>query len=228
MAAELALLVGVPAVVAVGAAASGGTPATAPPPKNVTSTGAVTLQTPSRNQPVSTPLYTRFLRVGQSDIRTTKTATDKITDGAQRVTTNYSTPVDPALQQKLDEINSYGEAAYNNLDDGAKRAGAKALSDQLKLDPPLKGDESWDDIAKVAGGAAGAAALGWIPGGQIIGPMVGAYLGVKLEELIGKNVDDIKAWFKTRWTDIEGWVKGAANDVEDAVSDTIDYFGGWF
>lgn len=139
----------------------------------------------------------------------------------------YSGPIDAALQAKLDEIRRYGEAAYQKLSDEAKAKAAKELSDGLNLDPPLTGDESWEDVAKIAGGAAGLA-FSPLPGGAVWGPIVGAYLGVKLEELASKNVDEIKAWFGARWDGIEGWVKGAAGDIEDAAKDVIDYFGGWF
>lgn len=136
--------------------------------------------------------------------------------------------IDPVLQQKLDMIKDYAKAAYINMDQAAKKAGAKALNEELKLDPPLDGTEDWEKLAATAGGAAGAAALGWIPGGAYIGAIAGAYLGVKIEELISKNADEIKEWFSSRWNQIEDWVKDAYNDVEGAISDAIDYIGGWF
>jgi hypothetical protein len=139
-----------------------------------------------------------------------------------------SNPIDAELQKKLDYINQYGQAAYENMDAAAKQKGAAILNDQLKLDPPLKGDESWETVAKIAGGAAGTAALGWLPGGAIVGPMVGAYLGVKIEELLSKNVDEIKTWFSSRWSSIESWVKGVGGDVADVAEDAYDFVAGWF
>lgn len=123
--------------------------------------------------------------------------------------------IDRALQEKLDLIKKYGQAAYDKLSDDAKKASAKALSEQLDLDPPLDGSESWSDIAAIAGGAAGLAAFGWLPGGAVWGPIVGTYLGVKLEELISKNSDEIKQWFSDKWGDIEEWVKDAGHEVSD-------------
>lgn len=230
MSAELALLVGVPAVAVVGASAvgTGATPASAVPTK-LAPNGGVQISKPASS---STGLQMiRGMVIGTANPRTSSKSAIPKTDiawVAPQKPPSATNAIDTELQAKLDEINAYGAAAYDNLSAEAKAKGAAALNDQLKLDPPLSGDESWEDVAKIAGGAAGAAALGWLPGGQVLGPMVGAYLGVKLEELVSKNVDDIKAWFKGRWTDIESWVKGAAHDVEDAVSDTIDYIGGWF
>ena len=82
--------------------------------------------------------------------------------------------------------------------------------------------------ASFSPGAGGLAARGWVPGGQVLGPIVGAYLGAKLESLIAGNSEDIKRWFSSRWGDIESWVTGAASDVSDAAEDAIDYIGGWF
>jgi hypothetical protein len=141
---------------------------------------------------------------------------------------NYSSTIDPALQQKLDEVESYAHAAYNNMDDEARRRGAAIANEELKLDPPLTGKESWEDMSRIVGGAVGAAALGWIPGGAALGAIAGAWLGVKLEDLISKNIDEIKDWFKGKWSDIEGWVTGTASKIEDGAEAVIDYIGGWF
>jgi phage tail tape-measure protein len=131
-------------------------------------------------------------------------------------------------------IESYAKAAYNNLDDAAKKKGAEYLNKTLKLDPPLDEDASWEDISKVAGAAAGGAIGGAIGGplGAKLGAIVGAYLGVKLEELVSKHIEELKAWLSDKWGDIEGAVKDAANYVEDkaeeAYDDVVDFVGGLF
>jgi len=136
---------------------------------------------------------------------------------------NASNPVDPQIQAKLDEIDKYGKAAYNQLSAEAKKEGAKALSESLGIDPPLKGDETWETIASVAGSAAGAAVGAYIGGpiGAKLGAIVGAYLGVKLEELISKDLDKIGDWFKSKWSDIENWVGDEASDAANAVGNWL-------
>ncbi len=141
--------------------------------------------------------------------------------------------IDVALQQKLAEIERYAKAQYEQANQEAKDAAAKKLSEELGLDPPLTGKESWEDIVKISAGAigvaVGTAALGWIPGiGPVLGPIVGAYLGVELAELINKNVEEIGDWFEERYAGIKGWVSGVGSDIEEGVKDAIDYIGGWF
>lgn len=152
---------------------------------------------------------------------------------------NYISNSQQQVQSVLDTASSYGEAAYNNLDDAAKQAGAAALSDQLNIDPPLKGDETWKEIAQVAGASAGAAVAGaaCAPVGLTavcgpLGAMLGSYLGAKLEDWLNGNVDDVKNWFSSKWGDIESWVSGTASDIgnkaEDYYNDAANYIGGLF
>lgn len=144
--------------------------------------------------------------------------------------TNQNTGNDPVLGQKLDEINGYAEAAYNNLDDAAKQAGADAANKALNLDPPLKGDESWEALSGVVGGALGGAAGAYIGGpvGAKIGAILGAYLGVKIEDLISKNVDDLGNWLEGKWGDVynqaQSWYNSAENDVQGAYDEVSSWF----
>lgn len=139
--------------------------------------------------------------------------------------TSSGTQSGTLTQEQLDVIATYGKAAYDNMSADAKTAAAKALSKELKLDPPLTGDEDWDAIAKIAGGAAGAAAFSWAPGGVVWGPIVGAYFGVKIEEFFNKSGDEIKNWFRSRWSDIDGWVEGK---VSAGYHEVVKFFGAIF
>lgn len=132
-----------------------------------------------------------------------------------------SSAISNAVGQKLQVIEDYTKAAYSAMTAEAKKKGAAALNNSLKLDPPLTEDSKWSDIAAAVGATAGAAAGAYLGGpiGAKIGAVVGAYLGVKLEEFLSKHVDEIKAWFSDRWSDIKNWVSGVAGDVGDAVED---------
>lgn len=228
-------LVVIPAGVAIAAAMPGtATPARTAPTNQapnggvLVSTGAASSGSTvgtiigSRRIPVGS-LAKRRLISGMNATGVVGTSTGMWGDAAPN-----SSVIDAALQEKLDLVNRYGQAAYDKMAQEAKEAAARAVSEELGLDPPLDGTETWETIAKVTGGAVGAAALGWIPGGAALGAVVGAYLGVKLEELISKNSDEIKAWFSGKWDGIESWVTGVGSDIEDGTRDVIDYIGGWF
>lgn len=219
-------LVAVPVGIAVAANSSGGTPAQAP--TQIAPNGGALISSPTRGMTIGDSLNANLLggiSVGKGSVAAGKLSRLGNISGVQGLVANkitssapYSSPIDSEAQAKLDAIAAYGKAAYDQMSADAKKAGAKALSDQLHLDPPLKGDETWETIAKISGGAAGVAAFGWLPGGAVWGPIVGSYLGVKLEELLSKNTDEIEGWFKSKWAGIEGWVKGEVNDAENAVS----------
>jgi hypothetical protein len=246
---SLVALVAIPAGVAVAAAASGGPPSTQVPAPNAVAPNGGALAKASSSSTISSILFTPQTPIGKAPQETvaqmmargvSKANAEFIfnSGGGPIVLSHAIVPngvqpspfavIDQALQQKLDEVERYAKAAYDNMAKDGKKAGAKAASELLKLDPPLSGDESYEDMAKIIGGAAGAAALGWLPGGAVLGPICGAWLGVKLEELVSKNVDEVKDWFKSRWNGIENWVSGVGSDIEDGVKDAIDYFGGWF
>lgn len=141
-----------------------------------------------------------------------------------------TTGADPYLEQKFATIEDYMKAAYQNADDAAKKAGADAANKALHLDPPLKGDESWEEMSGVVGGAAGAA-LGAYLGGPIgakLGAIAGAYLGVKLEDLISKNMDDLENWLEGEWGDAKRWAEGIADQGKDWAEDAYDTVSSWF
>jgi len=240
MAAELLFIAGVPVAVALGTSASGSPNPTVPnnvapnggplSPRGAVSSGSTVGAIIA--QPMA-PVGSSGGRFGKlSMINRGSVATGMVgvaTDGFKGPV-SPTNGIDPALQQKLDEIERYTEAAYNKLDSDARDVARGELNRDLKLDPPLPADASWKDISGAVGAAVGGAAGAYIGGpiGAKIGALVGAYLGVKLEELISKNVDEIKAWFKSKWSDIEDWVKGVGSDIEDGVSDAIDYLGSIF
>jgi hypothetical protein len=123
--------------------------------------------------------------------------------------------IDPNLQAKLDTVEAAAQKAYNDANEVAKAQAADTLNKQLKLDPPLNGHEDWETVSAVVGGATGGAIGGAIGGpiGAKIGAMAGAYLGVKLEDLLAKNLDEIEDWIKGKWGDIEDFAKDAYDDV---------------
>jgi hypothetical protein len=227
----LLAIVGIPVGVAVAGAAGGGTPASTTPTKiapngaPIISTGAaapgstIGQQLANPTSPVGTRQVPRPR--GLSYVQAVQLGT-AVSDGSHIPQQSFS-EFDAALQQKLAEIESYARAAYENMDQAAKEEGAKLLNDQLKLDPPLKGDESWEEVARRAGDDAGSKIGGLFggPAGEKLGAIAGAYLGVKLEELISKHKDEVAAWFKSRWSDIESWVSNTAGDVVDEVSEWI-------
>lgn len=128
-----------------------------------------------------------------------------------------SNSTDPELQQKLDMLESAAKEQFQNANDVAKVKMADQLNKDLKLDPPLTGHESWEDVASVVGGAVGGAA-----GTALCGPVcgaVGAYagaiLGVAIEDYISKNADEAKEWLEKKW----GWVEGKAGDAWNWVAE---------
>jgi hypothetical protein len=152
---------------------------------------------------------------------------------------NWKNNADAQVQQVLNTAESYGEAAYDNLDDAAKQKGADILNKQLKIDPPLKGDESWKEMGAKVGAYAGseganaACEAGGIP--PICGPLgdkLGAYLGADLGEWLHAHDDDVKNWFRARWSDIDNWVMGLVGDVEGKAQEYYDdvknFVGGLF
>jgi hypothetical protein len=228
-------LVVIPAGVAVAAALPGtATPKNTAPTNQAPNGGAlVSTGAASSGSTVGTVIGTRRIPVGSLAKRqlisgANVTGVVGVSTGLWGDAAPNSSVIDAALQEKLDLVKRYGQAAYDRMTKEAKEAAAREVSEQLGIDPPLDGTETWETIAKVAGGAAGAAALGWIPGGAAVGAVVGAYLGVKLEELISKNADEIKAWFAGKWEGIEDWVQGVGGDIEQGTKDAIDWIGGWF
>jgi hypothetical protein len=123
---------------------------------------------------------------------------------------------DPDARQKLDLLNAAMQGAYNGMSAAGKASAADQLNQKLNLDPPLRGNETWDTVARVAGGAAAAAGCNAIPGiGTAVSPlcaMAGAYLGVKLEQWMSTNLGDLGSWVSDN-------VSSAVHAIGDQVSD---------
>lgn len=222
---ELLLLIG-----GGGAAAYVATRKPAAPPATATGPNGGSLVQGGANKPLANVVTnTGHIPVGLRALRLVQVTPSKAADPilSQSSTTQMGSDIDQALKQKLDTLNGYAEAAYNNLDDAAKQKGAEILNDQFKLDPPLKGDETWEQISEVAGSAVGGAVGGYIGGpiGAKLGALCGAYLGKKIEEYLSQNIDDAKQWLKDEWGDVSGWVEDTASDV---YNDVKDYVGGLF
>ncbi len=134
--------------------------------------------------------------------------------GYQPDRSNWPKPgIDPALQQKLDVVQQAAQEKFNSMSSAAKTEAAQYLNKELNIQPPLKGDETWEVISKAVGSAAGAAG-GTIAGTKICGPscgkvgaMAGAYLGEKAGEWLHKELPELKDWLKTKlgnaWGEIE-------------------------
>lgn len=124
---------------------------------------------------------------------------------------------DPDAQPKLDLLQQSAQAAFTAMDAVGRQAAADQLNNTLNPppDPPLNGNDSWETVARVAGGAGGAAACSVTGVGAAVAPlcaMAGAYLGVKLED-----------WMQQEMPALRSWANGAISSVEDAVKDV----GGW-
>lgn len=122
---------------------------------------------------------------------------------------------DPDAMRKVDLLDSAMQSAYNKMDAAGKSAAVDRLNQSLNLDPPLRGNESWEQIARVSGGAVGGLACNAIPGvGTVASPlcaMAGAYLGVKLEDWMGANLGDLEGWVSQN-------VSAVVSQIEDTVS----------
>lgn len=141
--------------------------------------------------------------------------------------------IDPDAGHKLDMLSSAMEQTYNNMSQTAKSAAAGQLNQSLGLNPPLKGDETWETVAKVAGSAGGAAACSLIPGvGVAVAPlcaMAGAYLGVKLEEWMSTALPDLKNWVSDNIvSNVGSAVSAVAGYVEDGVDEVVGWVKGLF
>jgi hypothetical protein len=218
--------------VAVAAAAEGGTPNSAPQPTNIGPQGGVLMQPGAAAPGASVPdLLTQVggIQIGVRPPKVSRGVAGLLAVYAAELPTNAA--IDPEIQAKVDQLEEYGEQAYNSLSDKAKAAGANYLNEKYDLDPPLNGTESWTEIGKRiagpigedAGQAAGEAIAG--PAGGIVGEKLGAYLGVKIDDFLNQHADDIKQWFVDRYQSVKNWVEGTAQEAYD---DVVDWVGGWF
>lgn len=149
-----------------------------------------------------------------------KAAVPRTITGAGKTTTNMYTATGSSSAGNADfraqqaeaarRAQEYVESNFAKLSAAEKLKGAAALNASLKLNPPLKGTESYKEIANRAGAALGsqacsAAGIGFA---EHYCAIAGAYLGVKAAEL-GKRVG----------TAIAGAAVGAAKAVGGAVAD---------
>jgi hypothetical protein len=122
--------------------------------------------------------------------------------------------VDPSARPKLDLLDSAMQYAYGQMSAAAKAKAADELNQKLNLDPPLRGNEDWQTIARAAGGAIGGVACNAIPGiGTAATPlcaMAGSYLGVQLEQ-----------WMQTEMPGLESWVSENVGNVVSSIGDKI-------
>jgi hypothetical protein len=127
---------------------------------------------------------------------------------------------DPYVQQKIDLLAEAAEASYRAMDAAGRNAAANQLNQKLDLNPPLDGNDSWETVARVAGGAGGAAVCNAIPGvGTAASPLcaiAGSYLGVKLEDWISSEMPALKAWVNDN---VVGGVRDVIDDIGDWLSD---------
>lgn len=132
--------------------------------------------------------------------------------------------IDSELDQKLALAEQYAKEQFENMDDVAKAKAADYMNKELKLDPPLNGSETWEQIASVVGGAAGGAAGTALcgPACGAIGAYCGAYLGVKYEEFLAKNYAEAKAWLESKWGKLKEWADDTWEDIKDEGGDFLD------
>lgn len=134
------------------------------------------------------------------------------------------TQLDPDIRPKLDLLSATAEAAYNKMDTAGRSAAANQLNQSLDIQPPLNGSDSWQTVARVAGGAGGAAVCNAIPGiGTAASPLcaiAGAYLGVKLEDWISQEMPALGSWVSANFSAAAGAIASTAQDVVKDV-------GGW-
>jgi len=97
------------------------------------------------------------------------------------------------VDQRAQELEQGLRDKYDELASEAKKKGAEVLNETLKLNPPLKGNESYKQVSSrvgaVAGGAAGAAVCSATGVGAAAAPLcgiAGAYLGQKVAPVVAE------------------------------------------
>lgn len=125
---------------------------------------------------------------------------------------------DPDARQKIDLLQLGLQKSYDAMDGAARATAADQMNKSLNLDPPLRGNEDWQTVARVAGSVGGGVACNAIPGvGTAVSPlcaMAGAYLGVKLED-----------WMATELGGLQSWVSDNLGAIADAIGDQVT---SWF
>lgn len=127
---------------------------------------------------------------------------------------------DPGTAAKVDALLQAGEAKFNAMSDAERAQAANYLNQQLNIQPPMSGNETWQQVASIAGGATGGAVCSMIPGiGTAASPlcaMAGAYLGVSLESWLAGSLDSIKSWINQN---VPGVVTDWIDQAEASLSD---------
>lgn len=122
---------------------------------------------------------------------------------------------DTDAARKVDALLQAGYGVFSTMSDAAKAAAAQKMNSQLGTH--MTGNETWQQVASIAGGAVGTVACNAIPGiGTVASPLcaiAGSYLGVTLESWMESNMDDIKRWIN--------------QNVPNAVGNIIDEIGDW-
>jgi hypothetical protein len=161
----------------------------------------------------------------QSRISTVNGANQTMTGVAAGTAGGSSAQIDAAIEAQRRKLEQKVAADYNKLAADAKAKGAAAISKTLKLDPPLTGKETWDQLQKrlkAAGAAAGVAACNVVPGvGTAASPLcaiAGAYLGAKISDFIKAHWDDVKDFAEKEWDSLSGKISDVAHDAYDWVT----------
>lgn len=133
----------------------------------------------------------------------------------------YDTPP-PETQSKIDLLLVAAQGQFMKMSAAERQNAADYMNNSLGLQPPLRGNEDWQQIVSAASGFAGAAACNAIPGiGTAASPLCAigaAYVGVQLEQWLEGNLPQLKEWVKDNI--------GAA--IEDAADSVIGWFKGLF
>jgi hypothetical protein len=147
------------------------------------------------------------------------------------------TSSDPDATSKLMLLQNAAQQSFNGMSQAAKTQAAQIMNQQLNLHPPLTGNETWEQVARIAGGAVGTGVCSIIPGvGVAIAPLCGmalAYLGVKLEDWLQGALPDLENWVSNNILSpvesVIGTVGDSAEDAYNAVAGAVgtvyDTFG---
>lgn len=117
------------------------------------------------------------------------------------------------VDRAVDEVKQRVKKEYDQLQKGAKKAGAEYLNSTMDPSPNLTGNESFEEASKKIGSVGGAAAGGAVCAAVSAGAAAPAcaYLGSIAGAYLGKEVGPM--------------LKDAYNKIEDWAGDAGDYIG---
>lgn len=119
-------------------------------------------------------------------------------------------PLTPDQSAKIDALLSAAADKYTNqMSQEAKNQAASYINETINPQPPLTGNESWQQVSSILGGAAGGAL------GGPLGAIAGAYLGTTLEGWLGSDLQSIYDWAK----------QNGLSAVNDVLGDVKDWLG---